>query len=204
MGDRWVRRHRRRDRFWEQHQIVQGKVTNPRTCLNHMSTYIAMGFGGFFFTSTFYVDLFLDSNRDAKIEDVEKIPNVSKKSTYPYATFKIRFFPCIVLQVIMYEGDTSLETLSTTENNLRDRKSYRRRRFLTLYGMRIPQYGTQSTANTLISRAYTYRNRLRLIFFEFTLRVDPIRDPLPSLHSEDLEKIVVFPKFYMILKQTRR
>ena len=65
----------------------------------------------------------------------------------------------------MYEGDTSLETLSTTENNLRDRKSFRRRRFLTLYGMRIPQYGTQSTANTLISRAYTYRNRLRLIFF---------------------------------------
>ena len=56
--------------------------------------------------------------------------------------------------------------------------------------MGIPQYGTQSTANTLISRAYTYRNRLRLIFFEFTLRVDPIRDPLPSLHSEDLEKIV--------------
>ena len=94
----------------------------------------------------------------------------------------------------MYEGDTSLETLSTTENNLRDRKSFRRRRFLTLYGMRIPQYGTQSTANTLISRAYTYRNRLRLIFFEFTLRVDPIRDPLPSLHSEDLEKIIK-PKF---------
>ena len=137
----------------------------------------------------FGIDLLHELNRDAKSEDVEKIANVSKKSTYPYATFKIRFFPCIVLQVIMYEGDTSLETLSTTENNLRDRKSYRRRRFLTLYGMRIPQYGTQSTANTLISRAYTYRNRLRLIFFEFTFRVDPIRDPLPSLHSEDLEKI---------------
>ena len=145
----------------------------------------------------FGIDLLHELNRDAKSEDVEKIANVSKKSTYPYATFKIRFFPCIVLQVIMYEGDTSLETLSTTENNLRDRKSFRRRRFLTLYGMRIPQYGTQSTANTLISRAYTYRNRLRLIFFEFTLRVDPIRDPLPSLHSEDLEKIVEtsFPHF---------
>ncbi len=63
--------------------------------------------------------------------------------------------------------------------------------------MRIPQYGTQSTANTLISRAYTYRNRLRLIFFEFTLRVDPIRDPLPSLHSEDLEKIVHFHIFQL-------
>ena len=98
----------------------------------------------------------------------------------------------------MYEGDTSLVTLSTTENNLRDRKSYRPRLFLTLHGMRIPQYGTQSTANTLISRAYTYRNRLRLFFFEFTLRVDPIRDSLPSLHSEDLEKIVGMWEFFFV------
>ena len=65
-------------------------------------------------------------------------------------------------------------------------KIFLRRRFLTLYGMRIPQYGTQSTTNTLISRAYTYTNMLRFIFYEFTLYVDLIRDPLPSLHFEDL------------------
>ena len=174
--------------------------TNSKILLHSHFTYICnveRDFSSTFVRLAFGIDLLHELNRDAKSEDVEKIANVSKKSTYPYATFKIRFFPCIVLQLIMYEGDTSLETLSTTENNLRDRKSYRRRRFLTLYGMRIPQYGTQSTANTLISRAYTYRNRLRLIFFEFTFRVDPIRDPLPSLHSEDLEKIVEtsFPHF---------
>ena len=58
--------------------------------------------------------------------------------------------------------------------------------------MRIPQYGIQSTKNTLISRAYTYTNSLRFIFYEFTLYVDLIRDPLPSLHFEDLVQCVGF------------
>mgnify|MGYP006433701619 FL=1 len=56
--------------------------------------------------------------------------------------------------------------------------------------MRIPQDETQSTVNTLISRAYTYTNRLRFIFYAFTLCVDPIRDPLNGLHSEGLKNCV--------------
>ena len=72
MGGRWVRRHRRRDRFWEQHEIVHDKVTKPRTCLNHMSTYIAMGFGCFFFTPTFCVDLFLIQIETRKLTTLRK------------------------------------------------------------------------------------------------------------------------------------
>ena len=47
----------------------------------------------FFFTSTFYVDLFLDSNRDAKIEDVEKIANVSKKKYISIRNIQNKIFP---------------------------------------------------------------------------------------------------------------
>ena len=68
--------------------------------LNMLKAYVYLYSNGLwliFFYSYILCRFVLDSNWDAKIEDVEIITNVSKKRKYSHATFKVRYCAPIVL-----------------------------------------------------------------------------------------------------------